>query len=423
MENAVDGSVSSWNVIVILLFLMYVGDGLIGGGYVTRIVSRDMKQVFQTIRGWTMNSGFKNTYHPMKQCTLTSEHIDIIASRRWRELLAWIVFHPDELLLVDKRNQRVLHHACLFRAPAQIIEMLLYQKPELAHMANIDNEIPLHWAIRLSTPNEIIKLLLAVHPSSACCIHDKDGNTALSMVWERHESFLLDQWWNSGKNMVNNNSSWSGILFFFQCYSYCLKYAQRTISTSGSDTLHEIEDHKQLFRPLHTATQCPSCPLMLYTLLLRVYDDQIQEQDHNGRLPLAVACLDPVSNRSVGVITKVHLLLAEYTFAALVQDYDGRLPIFTALAACLTWEEGVDKLISLDSKSLLLYDNVTQLPAFLLAAADSKQSANSQQDKVEVNRTECERRNQVDHARLSTIFCILRSDPAQINVAFNIGII
>lgn len=130
---------------------------------------------------------------------LNKIHLDMISSRKWKELLAWIVFYPNELLYVDKRNQTVLHYACLFRAPAQIVQMLLYSQPELACIRNVDNEIPLHWAIRLSAPNEIIKLLLSAHPSSACCMKDIDGNTGLSMVWERNESLFIDMYWQSGK--------------------------------------------------------------------------------------------------------------------------------------------------------------------------------------------------------------------------------
>jgi hypothetical protein len=202
----------------------------------------------------------------------------------------------------------------------------LYQNPELASIGNEDEEIPLRWAIRLSAPNEIIRLLLSVHPSSACCVKDRDGYTALLMVWERHESLLLDQWWNYGKTLLNRNKRWTGILFFLQCYSDYLNVQKVTTSSSENDGSDEIMEHARHFWPLHTATQCPSCPLMLFTFLLRVYKDEIHHPNDDGRLPLALA-----------------------------REED--------------WDEGIDKLISFDTKSLLLCDPVTRLPAFLLAAA------------------------------------------------------
>jgi hypothetical protein len=369
------------------------------------------------------NSG--NATENKSQWKLTSEHIDMIAMRKWKDLLVWIVFHPDELLYVDKRNQTVLHHACLFRAPAQIIHMLLYQKPELAKIQNIDDEIPLHWAVRLSAPSEVIKLLLSVHPSSACCIKDKDGNTALSMVWERCESSLLDIWWRSGQQAVLGNNGWTNILFYFQCHSYSSNLLQKNSLCWDCDDnaqLSQIEQHSKVFQPLHTATHCASCPLMLYTLMLRVYKDDIYKEDNLGRIPLAVACLHPISNRSIGVLTKVHLLIAEYPFTAQMMDNQGRLPLFTALESSLTWSEGIDPLIASYPKSLLLCDSVTRLPAFLSAAVHAKSTRAAlgrlASDKSNNAHTSTnEQQESWDKAHLTTIFLILRKDPAQINVS------
>ena len=351
------------------------------------------------------------------QRILTSEHIDMIAMRKWKDLLVWIVFHPDELLCIDKRNQTVLHHACLFRAPAQIIQMLLYQKPELAHIQNIDDELPLHWAIRLSAPNEVIKLLLSVNPSSACCIKDKDGNTALSMVWERCEPSLFDSWWRTGQQSIFAHSGWSTITFFLQCYSYSLNMVHdKSLCWDDDSTAHllQIEELRIDFQPIHLATRCPSCPLTLYTFLLRVYNDDVLKVDNHGRLPLAVACMNPISNRSIGVLTKIHLLLAEHPSAAQVVDRQGRLPLFVALETSLTWNEGIDRLIASYPKSLLLCDPVTRLPAYLSAAvrSQSKQNSKGPSEATSAN----QQQESWDEAHLSTIYSIFRKDPAQISV-------
>ena len=96
--------------------------------------------------------------------------------------------------------------------------MLLFQKPELAYIQNVDEEIPLHWAVRQWGPSEVIKLLLSVHPSSACFIKDKDGNTALSLVWERCESSLFDIWWRWGQQWMGEYYALFPVLFLlFEC--------------------------------------------------------------------------------------------------------------------------------------------------------------------------------------------------------------
>ena len=58
---------------------------------------------------------------------LTSEHLDLIASRNWKAVLSWIAFHADEVsTLVDHEGQTALHHACLFRAPLDVIEAMIF---------------------------------------------------------------------------------------------------------------------------------------------------------------------------------------------------------------------------------------------------------------------------------------------------------
>jgi len=356
---------------------------------------------------------------------LTQKHIDPIASRRWKEVLAWIVFHPEELVLVDKRKQTALHHACLFRAPAEVICMMLYQAPGLASMANVDDELPLHWAVRLSTPNEITRWLLTVAPGSACEAKDKDGNTALSLVWERHQETILEEWWSSGGRELDNHNGWKRILYYLQCHSYATSMSSPLLKRSTSRSMDEdgeamdMYSESSLFRVLHAATRCPCCPQPLYSLLLKMYSAQIREQDEQGRLPLAVACQDPISNRSLGAMTKVHLLLAEYDQAAGSADNEGRLPILTALESGLVWEEGIDRLMAFSlNNSLLLRDPVTLLPAFLLAAVGSKQRAKcfeSKQASSSMQRVS----STVGEARsLSTIYSLLRTDPAQLAGCF-----
>jgi hypothetical protein len=337
---------------------------------------------------------------------LTPSHIDTIASRRWKEVLAWIVFHPDELLFLDKKSQTVLHHACLFRAPAQVIAMILFQAPELASMANADDEIPLHWAVRLSAPHEVIQCLLSAHPVSACGVKDKDGASALSLLWERHDAELLQLWWASGREAVLAHAGWKGILYFLQCFSFSFV---RDAADGDDDTAEAMISHGDDFLPLHTATRCEMCPPLMYPLFLQVHKDETPKQDELGRTPLAVACLDPVGNRSVGALSKVHLLLAAYPEAASVEDYFGRIPLHTALESGLRWEEGIDCLVSVSPQYLQLIDPVTRLPPFLLAATASRTSPRTNEG---YESRIC--RNEGETQYLSTVFSLLRADPSQL---------
>jgi len=135
-----------------------------------------------------------NEWRSSKTNELSKELIEMIASRNWSSFLVWITFHPDELKWVDKKSQTVLHYACLFRTPVQIMGMLLFQAPELTSTPNRDGELALHWAVRLSAPNEVLKLLLTANPSSGVLANDKDRQTPLSILWDRHQENFLREW-------------------------------------------------------------------------------------------------------------------------------------------------------------------------------------------------------------------------------------
>lgn len=336
---------------------------------------------------------------------LTQAHIDPIALRKWKEVLAWIAFKPEELLLVDKKKQTILHHCCLFRAPAIIIEMILFQAPELVAKKNVDGEIPLHWAVRLSAPIEVLQLLLSVEPGLGCKSKDKHGNTALSLIWERHSDILLQMWWEEGKDKIVNFHWWKRIIYLLELYM------RERSSTKVDDDF--VQNDSSSFLALHAATLCPNCPISLYPLIMKVYKQQLMQKDAEGRLPLGVACLHPLSNRSSGVRTKIQLLLLECPEAASVPDSQQRLPLSIALESGVDIDEGLSELISAFPKSLHSFDAATKFAPFLLAAVGAQNRTRHHADN-----SFCEppiRESSTDDNRiLSTIYTILRGEPSQL---------
>lgn len=213
-------------------------------------------------------------------------------------------------------------------------------------------------------------------------------------------------------------------MYFLQGYSYYSETINYTdnlyIDEDNSFQPDCIDAHCKRFLPLHTATQCPCCPISLYTLLIRVYDDHICKKDNIGRVPLLIACSNPISNRSIGALTKVHILLSECPESAQEMDRFGRLPIFAALEAHLTWGEGIERLIFLHPMSILLYDPMTQLPMFLLAAVkagDNVHFSSKRQHIPHESHLIIESQyDKWDRSQLSTIFSLLRKDPAQVAI-------
>lgn len=205
------------------------------------------------------SSHLQNCCTNISEGQLTREHVEPIALRQWKKVLSWIAFHPDEVSsFADHRRQTVLHHACLFRAPSHVIESILLAAPELASVTNIDGEPAIQWAVRLSLPNEVMKLLLKADPVAGF-IRDKDGNTALSLIWERHQETILDTLREGGPELVKALPSWKMILNLFRSYYHQHEKTNRR----GVPAEHQ-------FSPLHAAAFCP-CPPAVFPLLLRVY--------------------------------------------------------------------------------------------------------------------------------------------------------
>jgi hypothetical protein len=320
--------------------------------------------------------------------------------------------------------------------------MILWQAPELASIQNLDGEVALHWAIRLSAPLECLKFLLDACPEAGVAAKDKDGNTPLSLLWDRHQEDFLETWWEGGRDKLLALPSWKRLILFFQ--HNCNNTGNRNDSNSthrGSSPLATIVS------PLHVACKCP-CPPNLFPFMVKVYKDDIKKPDRHGRLPLSIACSDPVSNRSTDILTKIQMILPEYSAAAahipamvvvendidddddeLYDDEYCRTPFLTAVASGVAWGEGLEDLFMLDPRVLSRQDPATKLFPFQLAATGSlyrqelwkhHKTAWRIVKKPEVVEESLRALGKEDDedggttASLSTIYKLLRSDPMRV---------
>jgi len=348
------------------------------------------------------------------RCTLTREHIEMMATRKWKSVVSWIASHPEELRYLDKKSHTALHLAILFRAPAHVVELVLDRAPELAGQRNDEGEIALHWAVRLLAPKELLGLLLKADPSSGFLAVDDSRNTPFSLLWDRHRE-ILQSAWLEGRDELLSQPAWTHVMNFFQAYHHAITTNEPKSSTNAADDsidspASSIVVYLLNVRPLHLAASVV-CPSEFFSLMVRVFRDQLGETDDAGRLPLSIACSDPVANCSSSDRTKIQILLSEDPTAARLRDgAEGRLPLFTALASGVTWEQGISLLLpeTASKATASMRDPVTGLYAFMLAAAagarhfngrdgeDGKDCADSDGDEIQC---------------LSTVYRVLRADP------------
>lgn len=321
---------------------------------------------------------------------LTEKHLEPIALRQWKTVLSWIVFNTDEVgSLRDKKGQTILHHASLFRAPVDIIESILWAAPELASVKNRDGEVALHWAVRLSSSNHIMNVLLEADPESAF-ISDHEESTPLSLMWDRWQSTLFENWRYDRQSFVEKCNLWKSVLSIFQAV----------------DKAHNPK-HPELFLPLHIAA-CRCTPPGLFSFMIEIYKYQLSVEDSNGVTPLLLTCQSPSANRSPDLLTKIQLILRENPSQAMQKDFTshGRYPIHVGLDSGISLYEGVETLIRIFPSSLAVRDPESGLFPFALAATPRKSSKNPLSNNEDV----------MNH-NLTTIYWLLREDPSVIKMA------
>ncbi|CAJ1889110.1 unnamed protein product [Cylindrotheca closterium] len=322
------------------------------------------------------------------QYQLTNQHLEPIAKRQWSQLLGWITFHSDQVgKLRDSKGQTLLHHACLFQSPLLVIECILWAAPELASVPNKDGEVPLHWAVRLSSQNPVLSILLKTDPDTAFVV-DYTKSTPLAMMWERHYKPSMEIFRYRPEVLASNNA-WKRLMCVLQAVS----------QAQGS----------QEFYPLHIAAQKVT-PTGLFPFLVQVYEDQLLIEDENGHTPLTIACQNPEANRSIDVHTKIGFLLNANPEQAKhpVPNSNGKFHLHYALEAGIGWKEGLEALIRINPFALSERDPSAGLYPFALAAVAATNHCNYG-DAPEGKQANS--REMMDH-HLTTIYDLLRSDPS-----------
>jgi len=141
-----------------------------------------------------------------------------------------------------------------------------------------------------------------------------------------------------------------------------------------------INDRKELLHHV-CALRCPMPTLVQF--ILRLYPHQTLELDTGGNLPLHHAILalrqqhswlERLPGRNDNGVQVFRDVLASNAVAASIPNKDKRYPLFLALESpILTWEDGLDALVSADSSILRTMDVSTHMYPFMLAAAEDRE--------------------------------------------------
>ncbi|KAL3764972.1 hypothetical protein ACHAWO_000198 [Cyclotella atomus] len=112
-------------------------------------------------------------------CSRRCPHPDVIE--------ALLKAHPHALVQVDDRGWTPLHHASRFKAPKEVVRLLLRCYTDLgercAKIRCSQGRSALYYAMRYEAPLGVVELLLQADPM-AVLDEDRDGLCPLSLVWD-----------------------------------------------------------------------------------------------------------------------------------------------------------------------------------------------------------------------------------------------
>lgn len=270
---------------------------------------------------------------------LTSENLDLLASRKWTSILGWIQSNPTKVSsFVDTEGHSVLHHLCLFRAPLNVIKTGLSIAPDLAKLGNDEGDLPLHWAARLALPINIVAALLEAN-SKAGFARNRFNETPLTIIWMRHRHTLVDVHKFYGRERLASFNAWKMIKVIIDAYcdeTYPSNYA------------------------LHAIVQCP-CEKSFCKFAASVYNDYVDRTDEKGNLPLHLACASSVATDSIKILLEVH------PEGASIPDGDGNLPLHLALASGRKWHEGVEEIFLHNPSATEIFSMEQHLYPFMIS--------------------------------------------------------
>jgi ankyrin repeat protein len=100
---------------------------------------------------------------------------------------ALIRAYPAALLQEEEKSWLPLHYACRFKAPTDVVRLLLHMYPESGRIAvearDKQGRTPLYYAVRYDAPQGVAGLLIHVDPS-AVLEEDQHEESPLALVWD-----------------------------------------------------------------------------------------------------------------------------------------------------------------------------------------------------------------------------------------------
>lgn len=369
----------------------------------------------------------RNTYFPPTR--ILNEKI---RARDWDACRLRILYYAQDAKFVSKNmnNATPLHLACLYRAPYEIVELILNANPQALLYQDSEGWTPIHVVLLYGSDDETALMLIRRGGPHACSIQSKLVGTPLHLAC-RHgcSTAIIKELLRANPEMATQSNEYSTKPARILWHQYARnsdneRFLQDLINQQGqvsppdnqiiTDLIDRLallvraangryptEDNRSrsvLVHDVVVATEDTLGDLSQFVaLVVFLYPEQVRSKDEAGDLPLHKAARNPPSSRarndslrrsgslpsftSSGLVGSVEtysndgdpvgLLLQQFPLAARIPNNQGLMPLHLALArGRRTWRTGVAAIVYAAPELVTARCTETNLYPFQLAAME-----------------------------------------------------
>ena len=360
------------------------------------------KRIF-IMRDRARDFDFLSWYFRRSQPVPTEQLVERIRNRDWEGARQRAVTHPWDARYrtCSGSNSTALHLVCVYRAPPDVVQVVLDAHPEAIMATDGEGWTPLHVAFLYGADERTALLLIKRGGALVAAMQSRLVGSPLHVACRHGVSTrVLQELLQTNPKMAticNESGTKAGTLLWYEyaknpsnelvIQDFLMNRPVDVKDPGVAKLMHRIQilldattgrDMKDSSDPISihevVAYQSKLGLGSVIPLAVRLYPDQLSTRDTNGNLPLHIAVSMPMERTRQRFgrfqeVNAVDALLQSYPQAASIANGDGRLALHLALRyGRRNWNTGIEKLVDAEPRALTTRDVETHFYPVQLAA-------------------------------------------------------
>ena len=348
------------------------------------------------------------SYFRRSQPVPTDQLVERIRNRDWEGARQRAVTHPWDARYrtFSGSNSTALHLVCVYRAPRDVVQVVLDAFPNAIMATDGEGWTPLHVAFLYGADEQTALMLikrggiqvagmqsrLVGSPLHVACRHGVTtavlqellkANPKMASVANQSGTKPGTLLWYEFAKHPNNEQTVMGLLLNQPIDTRdpgIVQLMYRVLLLLNAMTGRDTEGSPQPVSLVHEVVtyQTQLGISNVIPLVVRLHPEQLSYIDAHGNLPLHIAACTSVEKtrqryRRFQSVDAVSVLVDAYPQAASIANRDGRLALHLALErGKRTWNEGISKLLDAAPRALMTRDVKTHFYPVQLAALNTR---------------------------------------------------